>query len=209
MNSIWYNNSISMDNTVGSLTPFQESVVVGTLLGDGYLRIVPGRKNAFLEVNHSWKAREYVDWKYDILKSICISGPKTRKGKGKRIAYRFYTKQHQALSELYRKFYQSREKIIPSSFKIDAVILGVWFMDDGGRSGDSDYYLNTQKFSIKDQKRLIMCLNELGLRANLNKDKTYYRLRFYKDSISRLRDILCGIIIPSMRYKLGLNPVET
>ena len=29
---------ISMDNTVGSLTQFQKSVIKGTILGDGYLR---------------------------------------------------------------------------------------------------------------------------------------------------------------------------
>ena len=52
-----------MDNTVGSLTQLQKSVIAGSLLGDGYVRIVPGRKNAFLEINHSWKAKEYVDWK--------------------------------------------------------------------------------------------------------------------------------------------------
>ncbi len=40
-----------MDNTVGSLTKFQGSLIVGSLLGDGYLRVVRGRKNAFLEVN--------------------------------------------------------------------------------------------------------------------------------------------------------------
>jgi len=50
-----------MDNTVGSLTQLQKSIIIGCILGDGYLRIFPGRKNALLEINHSLKAKEYVD----------------------------------------------------------------------------------------------------------------------------------------------------
>lgn len=81
-----------MGNTVGSLTQSQKSLIIGTMLGDGYLRIIPGRKNAFLEINHSFSQKEYVDWKFNRLKNICISTPKERRGVGRRIAYRFYTK---------------------------------------------------------------------------------------------------------------------
>ena len=53
--------NIIMDNTVGSLTQIQLSVIIGSILGDGYVRIIDGRKNAFLEINHSLKAKEYVE----------------------------------------------------------------------------------------------------------------------------------------------------
>ena len=59
-----------MGNTVGSLTQFQKSIIIGSILGDGYLRIISGRNNAFLEINHSIKQKEYVDWKYLNLKNI-------------------------------------------------------------------------------------------------------------------------------------------
>jgi len=39
MNSIWYNGP--MDNIVGSLTQLQKSLIVGSILGDGYVRIIP------------------------------------------------------------------------------------------------------------------------------------------------------------------------
>ncbi len=68
-----------MDNTVGSLTEFERSIIIGSILGDGYLRIIPGRKNAFLEINHSIKAKEYVDYKYNSLKRLCESAPKERR----------------------------------------------------------------------------------------------------------------------------------
>ena len=198
-----------MDNTVGSLTQLQKSLVIGTILGDGYLRIVPGRKEAFLEVNHSFRAKEYVDWKFQALKSICRSAPKARKGNGNRIAYRFYTRQHPDLSELHRMFYLDKEKIIPEKLRINPLILSVWFMDDGGRSGMSNFYLNTQKFSVEDQERLVEKLKTLGLQARLNKDKQYYRIRFLSRSIPRLKELIGDRVIPSMHYKLGYNPVET
>jgi len=99
-----------MDNTVGSLTQLQKSVIIGTLLGDGYLRVIPGRKNAILEINHSFKAKDYVDWKYFVLKNVTRSSPKIRKNNKGRIAYRFYTKQLPELTEMYRLFYKNNKK---------------------------------------------------------------------------------------------------
>jgi len=198
-----------MDNTVGSLTQLQKSVIIGSLLGDGYLRIIPGRKNAFLEINHSITAKEYVDWKFLMLKNICASGPKQRKGKNKRIAYRFFTRQHPELSELHKIFYRNKEKIIPSNLNLDPIILAVWFMDDGSRCGNSDFYLNTQKFSPKDQEKLIEKLDSMGLKVKLNRDKNYYRIRFLFSSVLKLKEIVKKYFTPSMLYKLSYNPVET
>lgn len=197
-----------MDNTVGSLTQLQKSLIIGTLLGDGYLRIVKGRKDAFLEVNHSVSAKSYVDWKYEILKDITISAPKMRKGNGSRIAYRFYTRQHLEISKFYDLFYVNGKKRVPD-IELDPMVLAVWFMDDGSKCRDSDVYLNTQQFSIADQEKLRVMLNKLGLKATLNKDKIYYRLRFLKESIEELNRITSDYVIPSMRYKLSYDPVET
>jgi len=197
-------NQYYVDNTVGSLTQYQKSLIIGTILGDGYLRIIPGRKNAFLEINHSFSQRQYTDWKFEKLKNICISKPKIRKGNGKRVAYRFYTKQYPELTKLYSKFYKNGYKVIPDSLKLDAVALSVWFMDDGSRCGNSNFYLNTQQFSKNYQIKLLNCLKEIGLSANLNKDKNYYRIRFYSSSINKLKEQLRINLIPSMYYKIGL-----
>lgn len=203
VDSIWYSVPISMDNTVGSLTQFQKSLVIGCVLGDGYLRTMSGRTDAFLEINHSYKARMYVDWKYRALRAVCVSGPVARKGNQGRIAYRFFTKQDHDFSNLYQRFYKDGRKIIPRDLLLDPVTLSVWFMDDGSRCGMSDYYLNTQQFERSDQELLIEKLQILGLRSSLNKDKTYYRIRFFLDSVPRLRDLIKKHCIPEMMYKLG------
>ena len=202
-----YNNI--MDNTVGSLTQLQKSVIIGSILGDGYVRIVPGRNDAFLEINHSLKAKTYVDWKYSVLKDICQSPPKDRVIDEQRTAYRFFTRQHVEFTKLLKLFYSHGKKIIPADIKLDPVMLAVWFMDDGSKSRKHDVYLNTQQFSLNDQKIILTKLRALGIKARLNKDKKYYRVRFLKESITRLNRIIQPYIIPAMRYKLSYDPVET
>lgn len=202
-----YTKSIIMDNTVGSLTQHERSIVIGSLLGDGYLRIIPGRRDAFLEINHSIKAREYVDSKYLALRRICTSPPKERiSGSEGRRAYRFFTNQNRELTKLYDRFYKNGKKTIPKDLKIDPLALAIWYMDDGSKSRASDIYLNTQQFSLQDQKRLLYKLRELGITGRLNKDKQYYRIRILKEFIPLFVRKIEKHIVPCMHYKLVMTP---
>lgn len=200
-----------MGNSVGSpgkeekLSPKQKEVVIGCILGDGYLRKLEGRRDAFLEINHSIKAKEYVDWKWKILKSIAASPPKSRrqnKGLWKE-AYRFFTREHQELTELWRKFYKDGKKFIPKGFTLTPLSLAVWFMDDGSRTKKGDVYLNCQQFDFESQRRLLHALRLLGIRARMNKDGKYYRIRIYKESLPKFFEIIKPYIHPSMQYKLS------
>lgn len=194
---------------MGSLTQLQRSIIIGTLLGDGYLRIVRGRKNALLEVNHSFSQKEYVDWKYSNLENLSKNGPVVRNSNGSRIAYRFTTKQHPELTDLHNYFYVEGKKRIPYDLKIDPMMLAVWYMDDGSKCRESDVYLNTQQFSFEDQGQCILKLKEVGIEGSLNKDKKYRRIRIKKSSLPIFWKIITPHIIPSMYYKLSYNPVET
>lgn len=193
-----------MDNTVGSLTQLQRSIIIGTILGDGYLRIISGKKNALLEINHSFTQKEYVDWKYTMLKTLCKSAPKARKSNGTRIAYRFTTRQHPEMTKLYRAFYAEGKKSIPKYLSLDPIMLAVWFMDDGSRCRASDVYLNTQQFTRIDQERLRAMLTSLSVESSLNKDKKYSRIRIKKSSISNFFEIISPYVVSSMTYKIGL-----
>jgi len=191
-----------MDNTVGSLTQEQKSIIIGSLLGDEYLRIIAGRKDAYLEINHSISEKDYVDWKYQKLKNLVKSPPKARKGKGKRIAYRFFTKQHPEITKLYQKFYQDGKKIVPE-LQLVPLMIAVWFMDDGSKCG-KDYYLNCQRFDRLSQKRLMeMLRKQYGILVSLNRDKEYYRIRIRRESQEKLKRLIEKYLIPSMKYKLG------
>jgi hypothetical protein len=148
-----------MDNTVGSLNQLQKSFLIGTILGDGYIRQVKGRKDAFLEVNHSITQKEYVEWKYELLKNLTRSGPKSRNGNGNRIAYRFFTRQHPEFTKTMDLFYKDKKKCIPD-LVLDPINLAVWFMDDGSRCSKNNVYLNTQQFSKDDQYKILNFLKK-------------------------------------------------
>ena len=188
---------------MGSLTQLQKSFVIGTLLGDGYIRQVKGRKDAFLEINHSITQKEYVEWKYKILKNLTRSGPKSRCGNGTRIAFRFFTKQHPEFTKMRDLFYKNKKKCIPN-LKLDPLTVAVWYMDDGSKCSKENVYLNTQQFSKEDQYKLLRFLREVGLDGTLNRDKEYYRIRFKTSSISKLFRMINDFIIPSMKYKIEL-----
>ena len=193
-----------MDNTVGSLTQVQKSLIEGSLLGDGCLRIQGKRVNALFEVNHTFKQKEYVDWKYELLKNIVITPPKPRKGKGVRIAYRFTTRSVPVLTEYHKKFYQNKKKIIPDCLFFTPLLLAVWFMDDGSKSRSS-FYLNTQQFCIADQIKLQETLNaQWSIKTSLNKDKKYYRIRIRSEDALKFRSIVKPYILPIFNYKLAL-----
>ena len=184
---------------MGSLTKLQRSIIIGSLLGDGYLRIVPGRLDALFEANHAFSQKEYVDWKHKQLASICRSGPKMRHGNGVRIAYRFNTRQVQELTGLYRMFYREGKKTVPFNLRLDSIMLAVWFMDDGSKCREQDVYLNTQQFATVDQKKCITMLSCLGIEGALNRDKEYWRIRIKKSSLLKFDcrkmelNVPCGI----------------
>ena len=187
---------------MGSLSQTQYSVIIGSLLGDGYVRKVPGRQNAFLEINHSIKQKDYVDWKYEILKNITVSEPKERIIDERRTAYRFYTKQLSEFTQLQKMFYINGIKSIPNDMNISPLSLAVWFMDDGSKCRTDDVYLNTQQFGLRDQVKLLEMLKTLNIDARLNKDKIYNRIRIIKSSLNQFRELISVFVVPSMKYKI-------
>ena len=144
-----------------------------------------------------------------MLKSLCKSAPKERQGNGGRIAYRFNTRQHAELTNLFKLFYQNGRKVIPTALELDPIMLAVWYMDDGSKCRESDVYLNTQQFNVQDQLICVKALLDLGIESSLNRDKQYWRIRIKKSSLPKFFSYIFPHIISCMRYKLSYNPVET
>lgn len=181
------------------LTTRQRGVVIGSLLGDGYL-VATTRGFAF-RVNHSVRQKEYVDWKHSELESFTNSSPK-QYGK----SYYFRTVSHDFFRGLRQVFYNGAQKILPSRVDawINPLVFSVWLMDDGAKD-KGQLRLNTQSFSRQENERLIRVLKaKLGIVANLNRDKDRFRLRVQAVSMPRVRRITVPHIIPSMQYKLSL-----
>ena len=191
---------------MGSLTSTQKDILIGSMLGDGTLRKQGTRTNALFEVNHSYQYKEYVDWKYKKFQMYVKTPPKSRKGNGNRIAYRFTTQSLPIFTEYYYKYYSSGRKFIVPNVKISDLILSVWFMDDGSKSRNS-FYLNTQQFSLGDQLLLMNCLKrDLQIESSLNRDKQYFRIRIKTESACKCRKIISTYLLPCFKYKLTMTP---
>lgn len=184
---------------MGSLNEKQYAVILGCLLGDGTLR---KKTNTLLEINHSYKQETYVLWLYDVLANLVGTFPKFRSSGHNRFSFRFTTLSLQELNHFYDLFYGNKGvKKIPETLKLNGLSLAVWFMDDGSKSRNS-VYLNTQQFNTADHRILLEALKQLGISANLNKDKRYHRIRVSVGSMTRFRELVRPFMVESMNYKL-------
>lgn len=202
------------------LSSKQEAFLIGSLLGDGNMRFSWQAKEANFIVDHSAAQREYVWWKYKILKNWCLNPPiKTQRSyhknpRRKLISWRFFTVSHPEFTRLYRLFYKNGRKVIPKNIKeilISTFSLAVWAMDDGSRNRKA-LFLNTQGFLLNGQRRLQDCLQKnFGLNSTLNvhsyyQGRKYYRIRIPTEDTCHLFDLIKEFLLPSMRYKFPFYP---
>jgi len=192
-----------------SLTNFQKAVIVGNILGDGCLCENWSKTNYRLKINHSVKQKEYIFWKYEILKNIVLSEPKIYKPTQ---AVGFRTISHPELTSLWEMFYRDKRKIIPKNIKEflkDPIVLAVWFMDDGNvrKSKNNTVYgfhINTQSFTFEENEMLVKALKDnFGIVCAIHKNKGKHRIYVLAQSKRIFASTIIKHTIPSMYYKFG------
>jgi hypothetical protein len=183
------------------LTSLQRDLVIGSLLGDGYL--MPTTAGCCFRVNHGHRQRTYVDWKFRLMSDYVRTPPR---GSGR--SYYFRTITHPEFTGLQEHFYASSvRKTVPMQLlerELTAFGLAIWFMDDGARDR-KQLRINSQGFSHGENLALIRFLNaKFGLTAWPNRDKGRCRLRIGEESTERFVALVGPHVIPEMRYKLPL-----
>lgn len=187
----------------------QKAVIIGNILGDGSLEWNWSKTNFRLKIEHSEKQKDYLFWKYRILKDLVLTPPKFRSINK---SFSFRTISHPEITELEKIFCRNDRKIIPESiteFIKNPIVLAVWFMDDGNiikRNGKVyGYHLNTQSFTRKENAMLINALKQVyGVESLLENNHGYYRIRIMqKNSREKFRRIIKHHIIDDMQYKIG------
>ncbi len=190
-----------------NLSKIQQSVLIGTILGDGYLGM--NGNNCRLQIKHSLQQKEYVNWLYKIFSNFVLTEPKKTELNG----FRFWTINHPTFTWYHTLFYPNgRTKVIPNTVKEllkDPLSLAVWYMDDGKRRPDCrGSFLDTICFPVQQQLVLIDCLeSNFGLRnLRLHWNGDGYHIYIPAENADRFCNVISKYLVPSMYYKLPLAP---
>ena len=179
------------------LSQRQKEILVGCVLGDAY--ISPLGK---IRIEQSIKQREYVDWKYQELRSLCY-GAQPRE-----IVHTLPTgKQHSSVFFLLRQyfrswrsiFYEGRIKIFPRDLPITPLSLAVWYMDDGCWTGKKALICAESFDGIYSENMQKALLDQYGIETVVGKN---VRLVIRKKFHDRFFSLIAPHIILSMKYKL-------
>ena len=231
-----YDNRNSMVNTVGSLetkywqrewielkksltlTLDQRSLLIGSLLGDGTMRLGEGARNANYKVEHGLVQKSYVFWKYELLKSFVPTEPKLSyrydpvKGKYPK-SWWFRTIRHPLLTEIYNLWYvgdgyRTGRKIVPHNIEdnLTPPALAIWIMDDGSYSRGT-ITISTYSFTTDEIELLCEALrNRYGIEFRYHRDRDKgYRMYCNQSETRLLIEVIAPHIIPQMTYKIGFK----
>ncbi len=192
------------------LTKNQRSILIGSVLGDGYLDF-DGYVGTRLYVKQSKEKKDYVFWLYKQFSNLCRSRPKQRKDNNQ---WYFGTRYFKEFTEIRNKFYDNRVKIIPRDITIflkEPLSLAVWYMDDGTLDfrpkSHFSFSLAVNCFSLSEVKILSRVLKDnFGIISSVNyslcRGKRYPRLYIGKNGRDRFLSIVRPYIHKTFNYKL-------
>jgi len=203
----------------------QKSFLYGCLLGDGLMRQWKYKNNAYFSVTHGIKQKDYLYYKYELMKNLCGMSPKKRKHWDKRFKkyyedYHFYTTTNPLFTEIWKKFYVDNVKVVTEEIlsNIDEFALAIWYMDDGSisyrkhilKNGTQTKYFNsitlaTCGFTYDEHLLMQMWFKErwnieIKIRPHCGK---FILVITNKENMEKFINIVQSYIIPLMQYKIG------
>jgi hypothetical protein len=191
---------------------YLEQVIIGLILGDGSLVKKYENGNAYFKYSHGVNQFEYLNFVFDLfVKAGYCTMNKPSKGlilnkqTGKNyIYYTFNSKSLKIFSSLYKIFYINKVKVIPENISVPKALLtpiglAFWFMDDGNKTGKG-LHLNTNAFSEKDLKLLLLVLkNKFDLDCSIHsRNRIYIKVKSVKNFVALVEPF----IEESMKYKI-------
>lgn len=203
-----------------------EQIILGSILGDGMIskwnRNKDSKKNlnSHLVIQHTEPQKEYIFYKKKLLEengircqSIKVLSGKVIEQKYKSVIngielksssrYTLCTRRAITFNKYRDLFYNPTKYVNRYIYKLKALGLAIWFMDDGS-SSNNRYFLYTNCF---DKKSIIllqsMLKHNFNIITSVNKGKNNQYILYIK---AESRELFTSIITPyicdSMRYKL-------
>lgn len=189
------------------LPPFINSIVIGLLLGDGWIQKGKLNKNARLGFKQSVIHIEFALWVYNLLAHYCQSLPySTKTSLNGRFFFgvEFMTRTYPCLTLLHSVWYLNGIKVIPGSIFEDLtpVALALWAQGDGTKR-NRGFTFNTQSFTLQQAVLLLNVLNiKFGLDCTIYYDREKPIVHVKSNSMNTFRAIVYPYFHPSMLYKL-------
>lgn len=201
-----------------SLSQKQKDIIVGLLLGDGYIEF-DGFKASRLQIKQAECKKEYVFWLYDQLADLVRTPPKQRPDTKQ---WYFSTRSIIEMEEFRLLFYKNRRKIVPENIEeliSSPVTLAVWFMDDGTLDyrikSHYSFSMSTDAFTIEEVSLLKSVLkNKFGIESSIQtpscRGKKYTKLYIGKNGREKFLQTINKYILNCFAYKIppnyGLTP---
>lgn len=192
------------------LSALQKEVLIGLLLGDGHIELLPNGRSARLKIEYSVKNSDYVDFLYKVFQNLVRMSPRVRTVNGfggsfDRVG--FSTLSLPEFLTFRDLFYRGKTKIVPSNIAklLTNIGLSILFMDDGSYKSHEckGKLLCTHNFSEKEIALLCQVLDHnFGLRAipRIQRDGT--EIYISASSYEKLKSIISPFMVKSFLYKL-------
>jgi len=193
-----------------------EQVIIGSLLGDGYLNKSKGiRTNPRFIEGHSIKQKDYLLWKKGILSQTFCMKDYSQNICDKRNQKNYhkifiYSNTSPLLMEYYNSFYPFGKKIFSIKMlnKLQPLGLTIWYMDDGHfcKNGcSSEIAFNTESINPEILKEWFKKTFNIIGRIREERVGKGVRILFKKEETKKLFRIIQQFIHPTMRYKIRIT----
>nr|QNH92712.1 hypothetical protein [Wolfiporia cocos] len=201
--------STKVNKNVPNLNSFIKNVLIGILLGDGWLE--KQKVNARLRFEQSDIHKEFFFYVYKFFSEFCKSSPRLRERWDKRTGkvyytWHFSTKSYPMFTEVYDLFYVNKKKVVPVNIKelLSDVGLAIWIQCDGWKH-NKGVTLATNAFSDVENQLLIDALNEkFALDCRLIRDHEHPSIHIPYNQMSNLQKLVLPYMHESFLYKIYL-----
>lgn len=196
------------------LTPPQVQMLLGTMLGDGYMSTRKTRQgNPRYESRHGYVQHDYNTAKYRVLQEFVNNPPEKKKngGYGDFSSY-FATRNCPELHPIAALCLHRGKKRVTRTWldQMTCEAISWWHMDDGTLQSNAIQF-NTQGFTKRECTLLASWLRRMGFQAWVkpsksrhNPDFKYHVVTLSVDATYKLMPLIRPFAVPSMVYKFNL-----
>jgi len=205
------------------LTPVQEQIMIGSLLGDGSI-IQTARNNGRFVKAQTERRREYLEWHFKAMQPIskAISVGYHRKLISRRTAtgtvyeksdteittaLTFRTSNATVFNGWRQRWYPDGKKIVPQDFSLTPLSVAIWFCDDGvNQPKQQKAYFCTDCFSTDDCDWLSSKFAEMGISSSIYMSRGKPNLHILKSSYLDFMEMIRSYVVWScFAYKIKIS----